>query len=240
MADDSDSVEVPEWIVTYGDMMSLLLTFFIMLVSLSEVVADKKYRAVLASLQSYTGYRTAPKGPPGNNFPLNSLIKRLETLGSFTNKSRAHGGVRIEAPLGADVRVFRTADGTSIRVGRPVPFNRIDARLSPAARKQLKQIKLALVGKPNKIEILGHVSPEPLPADTKPVDKMLLSYRRGRTVLRFLAKNGVRIERMRISAIGDQQPVESSGETRSQIHDRVEIHIVDKFIDYFQGASDSQ
>ena len=32
---------VPEWVVTYGDMMSLLLTFFIMLVSLSEIVAEK-------------------------------------------------------------------------------------------------------------------------------------------------------------------------------------------------------
>ena len=28
---------VPEWVVTYGDMMSLLLTFFIMLVSMSEL-----------------------------------------------------------------------------------------------------------------------------------------------------------------------------------------------------------
>ncbi|HID23354.1 MAG TPA: hypothetical protein EYP14_13280, partial [Planctomycetaceae bacterium] len=41
---DEDSGGVPEWVVTYGDMMSLLLTFFIMLVSLSEVVADKRYR----------------------------------------------------------------------------------------------------------------------------------------------------------------------------------------------------
>ena len=30
---------VPEWLVTFGDMMSLLLTFFIMLVSLSEVAS---------------------------------------------------------------------------------------------------------------------------------------------------------------------------------------------------------
>ncbi|MBL4886213.1 MAG: flagellar motor protein MotB, partial [Planctomycetaceae bacterium] len=35
--DDDEPPGVPEWVVTYGDMMSLLLTFFIMLVSLSEV-----------------------------------------------------------------------------------------------------------------------------------------------------------------------------------------------------------
>ena len=31
---------IPEWVVTFGDMMSLLLTFFIMLVSLSEMKDD--------------------------------------------------------------------------------------------------------------------------------------------------------------------------------------------------------
>ena len=45
--EDDGPPGVPEWVVTYGDMMSLLLTFFIMLVSLSEVVADQKYRAIL-------------------------------------------------------------------------------------------------------------------------------------------------------------------------------------------------
>ena len=38
MAEPEDEAPgVPEWVVTYGDMMSLLLTFFIMLVSMSEL-----------------------------------------------------------------------------------------------------------------------------------------------------------------------------------------------------------
>ena len=31
----------PEWMVTYGDMMSLLLVFFVALVSMSEIKKDK-------------------------------------------------------------------------------------------------------------------------------------------------------------------------------------------------------
>ena len=61
--DEGDAGGIPEWVVTFGDMMSLLLTFFIMLVSLSEVVADQKYRAILDALQQYLGYRTAPASP---------------------------------------------------------------------------------------------------------------------------------------------------------------------------------
>ena len=69
--EDDDPAGVPEWVVTYGDMMSLLLTFFIMLVSLSEIEANEKYRAVMDALQKYVGYRATPKSPPGKNFPLN-------------------------------------------------------------------------------------------------------------------------------------------------------------------------
>ena len=42
---------VPEWVVTYGDMMSLLLTFFIMLVSMSELKDEGKNRAALNSMK---------------------------------------------------------------------------------------------------------------------------------------------------------------------------------------------
>ena len=42
-AEEEESMGIPEWVVTFGDMMSLLLTFFIMLVSLSEMKEEEKY-----------------------------------------------------------------------------------------------------------------------------------------------------------------------------------------------------
>ena len=42
---------IPEWVVTFGDMMSLLLTFFIMLVSMSEMKQDEKFQAVAESFR---------------------------------------------------------------------------------------------------------------------------------------------------------------------------------------------
>src|SRR5438067_123560 len=47
---------VPEWVVSFGDMMSLLLTFFIMLVSMSEIRKDDdKFQAFLIALKSKFG-----------------------------------------------------------------------------------------------------------------------------------------------------------------------------------------
>ena len=42
--EDDGGGGIPEWVVTFGDMMSLLLTFFIMLVSLSEIKEEQKYQ----------------------------------------------------------------------------------------------------------------------------------------------------------------------------------------------------
>ena len=56
--------------------------------------------------------------------------------------------------------------------------------------------------------------------------------------MRFLAKNGVRPDRMRISCHGDVQPRIRTGDNRSLIHDRVEIHIIDKFAAYYRGPTD--
>lgn len=44
-----------DWVLTYGDLMSLLLTFFIMLVSMSEIKQGDKYQGVADSLQQKFG-----------------------------------------------------------------------------------------------------------------------------------------------------------------------------------------
>ncbi|MHC4990575.1 MAG: flagellar motor protein MotB, partial [Planctomycetota bacterium] len=46
----------PEWIVTFGDMMSLLLTFFILLQMFSEMKRDHEYQRVVTAIKEAFGY----------------------------------------------------------------------------------------------------------------------------------------------------------------------------------------
>jgi len=76
---EQDEEGAPAWMVTYGDMMTLLLCFFVIIVALSEIKEDERYRAVVESLQEAFGYRggvgtapteTPPTCRPGNgNWP---------------------------------------------------------------------------------------------------------------------------------------------------------------------------
>ena len=232
---DDNRPAVPEWIVTYGDMMSLLLTFFIMLVSLSEIVAEEKYRAILDSLQKYTGYNSGPVSPPGDYFPLNSLIQQLQTLGSFTNTERGTRGIKTSSAVGTSIKTLRTREGTSLKVGQSLAFLPGKESISQDVHRQLVAIAKEIGGKPNKIEIRGHVSPGPLSEGSDATDKTILSYIRARNVLTFLQKQGIDTNRIRIVAYSDLQPVHLTGDKNEVKHDRVEVFIIDMFAEEYVG-----
>jgi len=224
---DDEAAGVPEWVVTYGDMMSLLLTFFIMLVSLSEVAGNEKYRAVLNSLQNYVGYRNTPLAPPGKSFPLNSMIAKLATLGSFLDNEEGRGGVKREAPEGAHIRVLRKREGSPFQVGESIRFAPHDETLSEKAMPQLVAIAKQLAGKPNKIDIRAHASSD----GSAFKENIELSYRRARNVRAFLLSQEIAPNRMRATTITDSKPLPGSAGEGSSQFDRVEVLILDLVVE---------
>src|SRR5690606_7546607 len=97
-----------------GDMMSLLLTFFIMLVALSEVNGDARYKETVESIMRYMGFHVAPVSRPGDDPALNEVIEKLRMLATANDGSR--GGAGLFA--GADLRVLTGREGTSIHAGQ--------------------------------------------------------------------------------------------------------------------------
>lgn len=52
---EAPKAEVPEWVVTFGDLMSLLLCFFILLAAFSELKKPREYQKVLDSIKEALG-----------------------------------------------------------------------------------------------------------------------------------------------------------------------------------------
>ena len=90
-SDDDDAPGVPEWVVTYGDMMSLLLTFFIMLVSMSEMKSNSgKTRAALDAIRAAFGPTKGTSGAPGESSQTNSSAGERASSGN-----RSEGGTML-------------------------------------------------------------------------------------------------------------------------------------------------
>lgn len=239
---EDEAPGVPEWVVTYGDMMSLLLTFFIMLVSLSDIEAEDQYRAVMQALQSYLGYTQAPVGPPGKSFPLNSLVARMDMLGAFRKdvkkEKRGIGGVKVQAPKGTELRVFRGREGTAIVMEGQLAFPPGKVEITPEVKEIALSIAVELAGKPNKIEVRGHTSTDPLPPDC-PFTKSQLSYERARGIWELLKSHGIKQDRLRISAAADTEPIDDVGDDETSHPDRVTIFVLDTYVGEFVGTADA-
>ena len=84
---EDDAGGIPEWVVTFGDMMSLLLTFFIMLVSLSEIKQEEIFQAMVESIQRKFGYEDARSLSPGKFTPRTKKRKKRRKSASSKGES---------------------------------------------------------------------------------------------------------------------------------------------------------
>ena len=104
MQEEESGGGIPEWVVTFGDMMSLLLTFFIMLVSLSEIKQEEKYQAMVDSFRRQFGHASAIESfVPGPLKPRNSNKEMNESSG-HGEKDTKKGGHPDLAPRGDNDR----------------------------------------------------------------------------------------------------------------------------------------
>jgi chemotaxis protein MotB len=235
--------DIPEWVVTFGDMMSLLLTFFIMLVSLSEIKEEERYQAMVDSVRQQFGYNSASQSvSPGRSKPRNSKIAKLASLGRAKRKDTMKGGKKIPAPVGENDRVRIIRPGTVTTVGTVVFFVEGSDELTDAAKEALEQLAPELRGKPQKIDVRGHASLKPLAKDSPFKSPWDLSYKRATNVMSFLVNDlAIEEQRVRISVGGSYEPWQTEPDPEKlRMNARVEVFLLDEAIEEKQTAPASE
>ncbi|HBT78342.1 MAG TPA: hypothetical protein DEB39_15780 [Planctomycetaceae bacterium] len=186
---------VPEWVLTYGDMMSLLLCFFIMLYAIStlEIV---KAQAVSESLsKAFGGGRKT-----GQNFQSRTQQARSR------QQQTTLGGQKIPAPVGDHDRVMNIRDMAEQVRGGVIMFDYNGDELTDRAKQDLDLLVQQLMGAPYKIEIRGHAAVNEQSIYPRYWD---LSYTRAMTVKDYLVSKGIPERFFRISATGPYEPIGS-------------------------------
>lgn len=207
--DDDDSGGIPEWVVTFGDMMSLMLTFFIMLVSLSEIKEEEEYQALIESIQRQLGHTTAVESmSPGKVRPRNSPVQKLTSQGRSKRLDTMRGGQRVKAPVGEHARVEIVQQGSRTVIGTTLSFPEGALELPPEELATLREQSRLFQGKPQRIEIRAHTSRRPVDPSETVQDLWDLAYERCRVTMKYLVEEmGVDPERIRLSVAGPNEPV---------------------------------
>ena len=125
-----------EWIFTYGDLVTLLFCFFVLLVSLCKTDVEK-IKQIAASFK---------ENPPGSPFVFTGQSSNLDKAAQQLEK--------LDVP--DDVEINASDKGVEVTFRRTVSFEQGSIEISEKAVKAMKKM-LPIIGQmQNDIEISGH------------------------------------------------------------------------------------
>jgi len=235
-----DDTEIPEkgapmWVVTFGDLMSLLLCFFVLLLSFSEIDAQK-YKEMAGSMANAFGVQRKEKVfkvPMGQKiiareYEKSHVAKReKEEFGKEVEKAI------IEAKLGnlKDlIQVKISDDEVVIRMMGETTFDSGKADIRPQMLPLLEKIASALQTTKGPIIISGHTDNVPI-SSGRFISNLALSAARATQVAQALLAHGhIDPRRLSVAGFGEYQPVESNDSLQGKEKNR-RVEIVLKGMD---------
>lgn len=219
------------WLVTYADMITLLLALFIMLYAISTMDIER-FKALMEEFQVLfsSGRAVLPGGKgmlkvgaPESQKPLivpllpgkkPEMHDEEKTVERYVEQSNLEGKVLVHREERGLVISLLT-DGVFFELG--------SATLSPSAKKVLKDLAPVLRQSERLIRVEGHTCNLPIHTAKFP-SNWELSVERAMAVVRFLISCGVKPERLSAIGYGEHRPmVPNTSEENRRLNRRVDI-----------------
>jgi chemotaxis protein MotB len=218
----------PAWVVTFGDLMSLLLCFFVLMLSFSEM-DRKKYKIVSGSLKNAFGIQRdiptfeSPKGQKmiAREFDQTIVLTRIEDEIIEHIKTELKSNIKSAEDL-VDVEV--SENQVTIRLMGETTFDTGKAEIKPQFKQFLSKIGSILNNTPGEVIIAGHTDNVPLHGG-RFRSNLGLSIARAGSVAEFLLQNtGIEPDRVSTMGLGEYRPLASNATPEGrQKNRRVEI-----------------
>jgi chemotaxis protein MotB len=226
-----------EWLTTYSDMMTLILTFFVLLYSFS-LVDSNKFRQLAQSMAIALGGNSQVITDGGNVGPVpiaenpgvESNTDGSGIVGSEVQKMYEEvSGYIDENALNAKVTIKKDTRGVLIELQDNILFDSGDAKLKQDSIPLLKKISGLLSKFPNEVIVEGHTDNLPINKGYYQSNWELSSDRANKVVRYFIEKEGIDGKRFQAVGLGEYRPIDTNDTPEGrQKNRRVNILIVTK------------
>jgi chemotaxis protein MotB len=217
------------WLLTYADMITLLMIFFIILYSMSQVNSAKFDQLTQVLNQAF--------GASQSVINMNSLgiLEKNRHAGESEKNARKSYNKAVEAFQkeieAKQVSVVKDERGTVVRLSSDFYFASGSADLTSSALQILRKLQEIMDSITNDIQIEGHTDNVPINRASALAQRYPtnweLSSQRAINVLKYFEQRG--LEKTRLSAVGyaDNKPLKlNTVEENRSTNRRVEIVIV--------------
>lgn len=250
--DDQAPEEEPEeeaaWLATFADLMSLLMCFFVLLLSFSEMDIQK-YRAIAGSMSAAFGVQRefeAPDPPKGTSViaqefspgvPQPSPIRLMQSVDTDDSpvekvrRQQLRSMNALSAALRSEisrnlVQVNRINGEIVVRIQESQSFKSGSASLRPTIYPILDRIVEALEETSGRLVVGGHTDDVPISTTAYPSNWVLSSARAANVVHHLATSNQLGGKQVEIRAYGDTRPLADNNTAENRAANRrVEIII---------------
>lgn len=221
------------WLITYADLITLLLAFFIVLYAMNRT-EQIKFSLVAQALakefdsQSIVGKGIGPSIITGNSgtHAEKAAKQQLQSMNRLQNKLQAainHAGLQNQVSVHSNQR------GVEVSLDATTLFAPGSAVLSPKAVALLKSLGGALSTVPNDIEVVGYTDSTPIHTAKYPSNWQLSAMRAANVVYVLSHVPNIKPGRLSLSGFGQYHPVASNRSPAGRAKNRrVNILVLNK------------
>ena len=176
-----------DWLITYSDAITLILAFFVLMFSMSDM-NQGKYKEVRAIIQAEFASKPTPT-------PFTKMANFMQTV----------AGKDIQAGL---IEVHDSRQGLTIEFRGSALFAPGSATLKPEAKELLGKLARELdlmLEEGYQVEVQGHTDDTPIRTAQFP-SNWELSTQRATNVVRFFISQGIPAERLKAVGFADTRP----------------------------------
>ncbi len=221
---DSDGENTDRWLLTYADMITLLLAFFIVMYSMSQLDA-KRFGKMAVALNGILRGGNSVVAEYGQDTPGmgHGIMKLgdLKTIQSTIEKRTERLGRE------GDLETELTERGLVVHIVESALFTQGSSDLKPKAQELLDLMAERVVNIPNHVRVEGHTDDRPIQTLRFPTNWELSAARATEVVRYFIESHEVTSARLSALGYGEYRPIRpnSSIENRAK-NRRVDVVIL--------------
>ena len=226
------------WLMTYGDLMTLLLVFFVLLYTMTPGVEERVFNSFISYFQQHSGFfpdnnslttdlQNNPNPEQVDDFLVENM-ERWQVMAEFVENTKETEGVDVES----------IDDGFLITLADSVAFMSGSSELLPQAKNILNGIATSIGDDYWEIEVQGHTDNVPIARGGIYQTNWHLGAARSVSVLQYLQeKANLKPEFFQATSFGEHRPV-ATNETPEgrRSNRRVEIYLKDRTLEASAGV----
>jgi chemotaxis protein MotB len=203
------------WVVPYGNLMTILMIFFLVLYAFSFVVSGVRFEKIVQSLQKDVGGEL-------NKEYMERVIRKAKER----EVAEEMDGLIDEKRLKKFANVKIDKEGIKVVFRSPVIFDLGEAELKPEIISVLNAVARVIKDMPNEVMVGGHTDDKPI-VSGEFRSNWELSAARAFSVIRYFIEQGIDPRRLSAIGYGEHRPLyPNDTEEHRAFNRRIEIDVV--------------